>query len=81
VTGSSCGSGPNYSDRDFATVKYDTHGVRQWVRRYDSRSHLYDAGSGIGVSPTGAVIVVGTSWLQSIDLPPDADAFVIAYSP
>jgi len=39
VTGSSQGSGTGY---DFATIKYDSNGQKQWVARYNGSANLDD---------------------------------------
>jgi streptogramin lyase len=53
---------------DFATIKYDSHGIEQWVRIYDGPAHKSDKAYGIMVDGEGSVYVTGystgieTSW-------------------
>lgn len=56
VTGSSKGTTTN---KDFATVKYNSAGVQQWVMRYDGTTHNEDYGKSIVVDTMGNVIVSG----------------------
>ena len=58
VTGESMGSGTSY---DYATVKYDSLGVEQWVARYNGLSNEDDAANAIAVDGAGNVYVTGES--------------------
>jgi hypothetical protein len=58
VTGASRGVG--VSD-DYATVKYDSSGLRLWVRRYNGPEDGLDVASDITVDDHGNVYVTGTS--------------------
>jgi hypothetical protein len=58
VTGASRGSG--VSD-DYATVKYDSSGLKLWVRRYNGPGNGLDVASDITVDDYGNVYVTGTS--------------------
>lgn len=57
VTGSSRSGGIN---TDFATVKYNSSGVQQWVRRYGAAAGQGDIPSDIEVDNSGNVYVTGT---------------------
>jgi hypothetical protein len=59
VTGSSHGSG---TGRDYATVKYDSAGVEQWVARYNGPGDGYDWASAIAVDGAGNIYVTGSSY-------------------
>lgn len=59
VTGYSLNSETAY---DYATVKYDAHGVEQWVIRYNGPGNGPDFASAIVVSNSGNVYVAGTSY-------------------
>ncbi len=56
VTGGSLGSGTSY---DYATVKYNSSGVQQWVARYDDITHRADLSKDIKVDAAGNVYVTG----------------------
>jgi len=58
VTGMSYGLGTTYSD--YATIKYNSDGVEQWVARYNGPSY-YDDASAITVDSSGNVYVTGDS--------------------
>ncbi|MEO0074890.1 MAG: SBBP repeat-containing protein [candidate division WOR-3 bacterium] len=58
VTGESEGNGTN---TDFATIKYDSNGNLQWVRRYNGSVNGSDFANGIAVDRDGNVYVSGTS--------------------
>lgn len=58
VTGGSMGTA---SGIDYATIKYNSNGVQQWVARYDGPGNNLDAASALGIDDSGAVIVTGVS--------------------
>jgi len=59
VTGRSKGIG---TDFDFATIKYNTNGIRQWVARYNGPGNYRDAGTALKVDADGNVFVTGESY-------------------
>src|SRR5437667_296105 len=58
VTGTSQGSGTGY---DFATIKYDSNGQKQWVARYNGPANLDDSAKAAVVDGAGNVYVTGSS--------------------
>jgi hypothetical protein len=59
VTGRSFGLGTNY---DYATVKYNSSGVEQWVARYDAPGFSPDEARAITLDDKGNVYVTGMQW-------------------
>lgn len=58
VTGESYGSG---TDKDYATIKYDSNGDTAWVRRYNGPGNGSDWPNGIAVDDSSCVYVTGIS--------------------
>jgi len=58
VTGYSYGSG---TFEDYATVKYSSSGVQQWVARYNGPGNGDDIATSLAVDDAGNVYVTGTS--------------------
>ena len=58
VTGSSAGTGSN---SDYATLKYNSAGVQQWVSRYNGTGNNIDAGYALTIDGPGNVYVTGYS--------------------
>jgi uncharacterized delta-60 repeat protein len=58
VTGTSWGGSSNY---DYATIKYNSMGVQQWVSRYNGISNSSDRANMLVIDQTGNVYVTGGS--------------------
>ena len=58
VTGGSSGSGTRY---DYATIKYNSVGVEQWVEVYNGPANYNDTAYDIAVDDSGNVYVTGSS--------------------
>jgi len=58
VTGKSTGSGTGW---DYTTIKYNSSGVRRWVKRYKGPGNLWDEAKAIAVDGSGYVYVTGYS--------------------
>jgi uncharacterized delta-60 repeat protein len=59
VTGHSHGSG---SHQDYATTKYDSDGIEQWVERYNGPGNYHDTPRAIAVDAFGNIYVTGYSY-------------------
>ena len=64
VTGKSAGSGTKY---DFVTIKYDTNGFDQWVRRYNGLGNDCDEARAIALDSSGNVFVTGSSQVSDFN--------------
>ena len=59
VTGHSHNSSSHY---DYATTKYDSDGIEQWVARYNGPGNYHDTSKAIAVDAFGNVYVTGHSY-------------------
>ncbi len=59
VSGRSMGNG---TDWDYATIKYNTDGVQEWVQRYNGAANGEDKVSAIGLDNSGNIYVTGWSY-------------------
>ncbi|MCI0338083.1 MAG: SBBP repeat-containing protein [Acidobacteria bacterium] len=62
VTGQSVGIGTSF---DYATVKYNSGGGEQWVKRFASANDRFDGASDIAVDIRGSVHVTGSTHIDS----------------
>ncbi|MCG3120256.1 MAG: hypothetical protein ALAOOOJD_02908 [bacterium] len=58
VTGQSVGSSTGY---DYATIKYNSQGLEQWVARYNSEMNASDVATVMAVDQIGNIYVTGSS--------------------
>jgi uncharacterized delta-60 repeat protein len=64
VTGGSAGSGTN---KDYATIKYDSAGVEQWVARYNGPGNYIDGAYAIALDDASNAYVTGGSYGSGTD--------------
>lgn len=74
VTGTSKGTGSPFNT-DYATIKYNSSGTQQWIKRYNF-ANLPEAATGIGIDNSGNVIVCGASANNSLN----ADFTIVKYN-
>jgi len=74
VTGQSLGSGTSY---DYATIKYDSDGGEQWVRRYNGPGNDEDDAYAITIDGSGNICITGYSTGSGTDY----DYATIKYDP
>jgi uncharacterized delta-60 repeat protein len=59
VTGESFGNG---TSNDYATIKYNTNGVQQWVTRYNGPGNNWDEATSIAIDGLENIYVTGSSF-------------------
>lgn len=64
VTGRSLGSGTNW---DYATIKYNSSGIQQWVQRYNGTGNDYDEANAITCDSIGNVYITGRTLSNNTD--------------
>ena len=73
VTGQSIGNSFTW---DITTVKYNSSGVQQWIKRYNGSANNFDGANALAIDLSGNVYVAGTSRGANSDL----DFITIKYS-
>ncbi|MEO8209678.1 MAG: SBBP repeat-containing protein [bacterium] len=73
VTGFSIGNG---TSEDYATIKYNTSGDMQWVKRFNGVSSQYDIATSIDIDNSDNVYVTGYSY----NIPSSEDYMTIKYN-
>lgn len=67
VTGHSWQSGTSW---DYATIKYNSQGVQQWVTRYNGPGNIGDFAVAVDIDPSGNIYVTGTDDDLSVEVFP-----------
>ncbi len=70
------GSGGNYFDLDYVTIKYAPNGDTLWIRRYNGSGFSEDQARALAVDDSGNVYVTGFSGIN-----PNYDYATIKYAP
>ncbi|MBA7650108.1 hypothetical protein ES703_57909 [subsurface metagenome] len=65
------------SNRNYATIKYNSSGIQQWVKLYNGTGNGTDTGEDIGVDASGNFYVTGSSQGSGTDM----DYATIKYDP
>ena len=79
VTGWSYNSGTEPYNSDYATIKYNSAGVQQWVMRYNGPGNDGDGANAIAVDNSGNVYVTGDSDSSGTE-PYNSDYATIKYN-
>jgi len=69
-------SSDSLSGLDYATIKYNSNGVEQWVERYNGPDNLFDGARGISIDSDRNIYVSGSS----VRIVTQSDIVVIKYS-
>ncbi len=52
------------TDSDYATLKYNSEGIEQWVARYNGSENLYDGALSLAIDDSENVYVTGFSYID-----------------
>ncbi len=63
VTGSSdSNSNPETTNMDYATIKYNSSGIQEWVQRYNGPGNSHDYANSLAIDGQGNIYVTGSSF-------------------